>query len=65
MRKLDYVAEENKSWKDLVLGLHTLASTKSSHFPTTPTRDCVNLHASLQDLCGVAGKKKLGKKYGL
>ncbi|KAL8089076.1 hypothetical protein AgCh_038734 [Apium graveolens] len=61
IKKMDEVAEENKFWKDLVLGLHTSATTtKSGLFPTSSTPGSVNL----QDLCIAAGKK-LVKDYGL
>lgn len=64
LKKLDEVAEKNKFWKDLVLGLHTLSSAKSSHILPSPTHGSVTLPANLQDICVVAGKK-LAKEYGL
>lgn len=64
LKKLGDVAEVNKFWKDLVLGFHTHASTKSGHVYPTPTYGSATLPTTLQDLCVVAGKK-MAKEYGL
>lgn len=62
LKKLDNIAEENKFWKDLILGLQTHACIKSGLVPPTTTHDFVTHPTTLQDLCTAAGKK-IAKEY--
>lgn len=62
LRKLAEVAEKNKLWKDLVLGLNTPASTSTRSSPFTVTTTQGSVH--LIDLVAAAAQR-LGKDYGL